>query len=207
MGIELSMNDIASRFSELPIQPTRQTSVRATFEGSDSSKENRRTLICKAWKKFSGHFKNCGIPSLLRSFKWYLNKATIGCAASLNMTERTFVNDIFPNRVFHGQKYGRILSFLFGRPGVAILHTVPNVDMPFCCTHFVSKRNVRPALDRGSYGCNDRISRRADSRYRSGRHGMKEHLNEGCDDGRFPIWNFMMERQAMSFNATAIGHP
>jgi hypothetical protein len=32
----------------------------------------------------------------VRSFKWYLNHGTIGCAGSLNMTESTFVNDILP---------------------------------------------------------------------------------------------------------------
>jgi hypothetical protein len=39
----------------------------------------------------------------LRSFKWDLNHGEIGCAGSLNITEGTFVNDIFANRLFHGQ--------------------------------------------------------------------------------------------------------
>jgi hypothetical protein len=39
----------------------------------------------------------------LRSFKWYLNHDAAGCAGSLNMTESSFVNDIFANRLFYRQ--------------------------------------------------------------------------------------------------------
>jgi hypothetical protein len=46
----------------------------------------------------------------LRNFKWHLNHGAIGCARSLNMTESTFINGIFTNRLFHGQvKIGHIL--------------------------------------------------------------------------------------------------
>jgi hypothetical protein len=71
--------------------------------GNFKEKENRRTVISKARKTFSGHVKNCEITSLLRSFKWYLNHGEIGCAGLLNMTETTLVNDIFAIRLFHGQ--------------------------------------------------------------------------------------------------------
>jgi hypothetical protein len=61
------------------------------------------TVIYKTRKKFSQHFKNCGITSLSGSFKSYLNHGTIGCAGSLTMTERNFANYIFMNRLFHRQ--------------------------------------------------------------------------------------------------------
>jgi hypothetical protein len=103
MDIELSMNFVAWRFSELLIHSTHQASVRATFGFSEISKGNWQTAICKTPKKFSRHFKNCEIISLLRSFKWYLNHGAISCVGLLNMTESTFANDIFAIRLFHGQ--------------------------------------------------------------------------------------------------------
>jgi hypothetical protein len=54
-------------------------------------------------KKISRHFKNYRKTSLLKSFKWYLNDGAIGCDGSLNMTESTFRNERFTNRLFHGQ--------------------------------------------------------------------------------------------------------
>jgi hypothetical protein len=113
VSIELSTIYLAWRFSELSIHPTRQTSVRATFGCSEISKENWRTAICKTRKKFSRHFKNCEIRSLLRSFKWYSNHGAIGCAGSLNITENTFVNDICTNRRFHGQGKAGVCSHYF----------------------------------------------------------------------------------------------
>jgi hypothetical protein len=54
MSIELSMNYVAWRFSELSIDPTCQTSVRANFGYSEISKENWRTAVCKTRKKPHG---------------------------------------------------------------------------------------------------------------------------------------------------------
>jgi hypothetical protein len=113
MGIELSMNYVAWRFSEFSIHLNHQTSLHETFGCSEISKENWRTAICKIRMKFSRHFKNCEIALLLRSFKWHLNHGATGCAGSLNMTESTFVNDIFTIRLFHGQVKIGIRSHYF----------------------------------------------------------------------------------------------
>jgi hypothetical protein len=48
MGINLSMNYVAWRFSKLLIHPTRQTSLRPIFRFSEISKENWKIVICKA---------------------------------------------------------------------------------------------------------------------------------------------------------------
>jgi hypothetical protein len=52
----------------------------------------------------------------LRSFKWYLNHGAIDCAGSLNMMENPFVNDIFTNRLFHGQVRIGVRSHYFRPP-------------------------------------------------------------------------------------------
>jgi hypothetical protein len=110
ISIKLLMNDVAWRFSELFIHPTRQTSVRTILRCSDISKENWRTAVCKVRKKISRYFKNYGITSLLRSFECYLNHDTIGYAGSLNMTDSIFINDAFSIWLFHKQVKVRACS-------------------------------------------------------------------------------------------------
>jgi hypothetical protein len=72
------------------------------------------------------------IPSVLRSFKWYLNHGAIGCVGSSKITECTFVNDIFLTRLFHRQVkigYGLIAfrppvchEYRYGEPSLELFH-------------------------------------------------------------------------------------
>jgi hypothetical protein len=64
-------------------------------------------------EKVSWHIMNCARTSLFRSFKWYLNYGAIGCAGSLNMTERPFANGIFTIRLLPGPAKMRVRSHCF----------------------------------------------------------------------------------------------
>jgi hypothetical protein len=84
--------------------------------GDFKEKENWKTVICKAQKNFSRHFKNCGIMSLLKSFKWYLNHGAIGCAIIEH--DGTYFRKwhIYKSPISWTSKNQRMFSLLFGHP-------------------------------------------------------------------------------------------